>query len=93
MKDVRIMGMNLVQVAIVSVVCLVAAIMDWLPKGMIGAFLFLMLSGEILNLIGNNLPIIKTYLGGGPIVVIFVGAAIAYYAGYQRLKSNLCKPL
>lgn len=79
MKDVRIMGMNLVQVAIVSVVCLVAAIMDWLPKGMIGAFLFLMLSGEILNLIGNNLPIIKTYLGGGPIVVIFVGAAIAYY--------------
>ncbi len=79
MKDVRIMGMNLAQVAIVSAICFFAALMDWLPTGMIGAFLFFMLAGEILNLIGNNLPIIKTYLGGGPIVVIFFGAAIVYF--------------
>lgn len=79
MSNIRIFGMTLPQFAIASVICLVAALMDWLPKGMIGAFLFFMLSGELLNLVGNNLPFVKTYLGGGPIVVIFFAAAIAYY--------------
>lgn len=35
--------------------------------------------GAILNEIGNRLPIVKDYLGGGPIIVIFGSAALVLY--------------
>ncbi len=39
----------------------------------------MMVLGAILNLIGNKTPIVKTYLGGGAIVVIFGSAALFTY--------------
>lgn len=62
-----------------AVVIIGAMVLGVLPPNMIGAFLFLMIFGEILNLIGNNLPIVKTFFGGGPIVVIFAGAALVFF--------------
>lgn len=79
MKDLRIAGLKLPVYMTVLVVTLAAIFMGVLPKGMIGALLFLMVAGELLNLIGNHCPIVKTYFGGGPIVVIFVGAALVYF--------------
>lgn len=49
-----------------------------LPSGMIGAFLVIMLLGEGLRYIGDRLPIVRTYLGGGAILSIFGAAAIVY---------------
>ena len=46
---------------------------------MVGSFASMMLMGAILNRLGNNLPIIKDYLGGGPIVIIFGSAALIYF--------------
>lgn len=79
MKDFKILGLGLPLYLIVAAVTIVAIAMGILPANMIGAFLFLMVIGELLNLIGNNLPIVKTYFGGGPIVVIFGGAALVYF--------------
>ncbi len=79
MKDLKIAGLRLPLYCIVFAVLVLAIYMGVLPKNMIGAFLFLIVVGELLNLIGNNFPIIKTYFGGGPIVVIFGGAALVYY--------------
>lgn len=51
MKDFKIMGLDLKMFIIVSIIVIVAAVAGVLPAGMIGAFLFLMIFGELLNLI------------------------------------------
>lgn len=49
-----------------------------LPFSMIGAWGFMIVAGSILNEAGNRTPILNTYLGGGPIAIIF-GMAILVY--------------
>ena len=75
----KIMGMSLPVFAIVAAVVLLAIYMGKLPSGMVGAFPAMMVIGAVLNLIGNKTPIVKDYLGGGPIVVIFGTAALFTY--------------
>lgn len=65
--------------AICGVIVLAATYMGVLPKGMIGAFPIMIVVGTVLNEIGNRLPVIKSYLGGGAIVIIFVSAAFGFY--------------
>lgn len=79
MKDFKIMGLDLKMFIIVSIIIIAAAVAGVLPAGMIGAFLFLIIFGELLNLVGNVTPFIKTFLGGGAIVCIFGGAALVYF--------------
>ena len=50
----------------------------WLPGGMIGAFAIMMVFGGLFNAIGNNMPIVRTFLGGGAIVCIFASATLVY---------------
>ncbi|GAU76595.1 2-hydroxycarboxylate transporter family protein [Fusibacter sp. 3D3] len=75
----KIMGIPVVLFTVISAVVLGASFMDVLPQGMIGAFPIMMIMGAILNEIGNRMPIVKDYLGGGPIVVIFGSAALVTY--------------
>ncbi|KGG81285.1 citrate:sodium symporter [Caloranaerobacter azorensis H53214] len=75
----KIMGMSVPVFILVTFVVLLATYMGVLPKGMIGAYPIMMVIGAIFNEIGNRTPIIKDYLGGGPIVVIFGSAALITY--------------
>ncbi|MFZ5966208.1 MAG: 2-hydroxycarboxylate transporter family protein [Bacillota bacterium] len=75
----KIMGLPLSIFAILTVVVLAATFMGVLPEEMTGAFALMLIIGAILNEIGNRLPIIKDYLGGGPIVIIFGSAAMVTY--------------
>lgn len=75
----KIMGMSLNLFIVLTGIVTCASVMGVLPKGMIGAFPVMMILGAILNEIGNRLPIVKDYLGGGPIVVIFGAAALVTY--------------
>lgn len=79
MKDYKIMGLTIPVYFTLLVVIIVAMIFDVLPGGMIGALAFMMVIGALLDVIGNNTPIIKTFFGGGPIVIIFGSAALVYY--------------
>lgn len=79
MKEYKIMGISLPVYFTLFVVLIVAIIFDVLPGGMIGAFAFMMIVGALLEVIGNNTPIVKTFFGGGPIVVIFGSAALVYF--------------
>ena len=63
--------------AIFAVVVLVAAYMGVLPVGMAGCFAFMIVLGTILNEIGDHTPIVKSYLGGGAIVIIFGSSNIS----------------
>jgi len=66
MKDYKIMGINLPLYFALLAILLVAIGMDVLPAGMIGAFAFMMIVGALLDVIGNNTPIVKTFFGGRP---------------------------
>lgn len=68
-----------------------AAYKNWLPGNMIGAWAFMILLGAVLNEIGNRLPIIKDYLGGGPIVIIFGSAAMVTYGLMPKATETLVK--
>ncbi len=63
---------------VITAVVFVATYIGVLPQGMAGCFIFMIVIGEILNLIGNKTPIIRSYFGGGAIVVIF-GTALLHY--------------
>ncbi|WP_051569381.1 2-hydroxycarboxylate transporter family protein [Alkaliphilus transvaalensis] len=75
----KIMGISLPLFALLTAVILAATYMEVLPKGMIGAFALMMVIGAILNEIGSRLPIVKDYLGGGALVIIFGSAALVTY--------------
>lgn len=79
MKDYKIMGVSLPVYFSLLGVLLIAIIFNVLPKGMIGAFAFMMIVGALFDVIGNNTPIVKTFFGGGPIVIIFGSAALVYF--------------
>jgi Na+/citrate or Na+/malate symporter len=63
--------------AVFSVVVLLAVYLGKLPKGMIGAFPLMIVLGAVLGMIGDNTPFVKTFLGGGAIVIIFGSAALS----------------
>lgn len=75
----QIMGISLPIFLLLTAVVLGGTFMGALPLGMVGAFALMFILGAILDLTGNKLPIIKDYLGGGPIVIIFASAALVTY--------------
>lgn len=79
MSERKIMGLSLPVYFTLLAVLIIAMVLDVLPGGMIGAFAFMMIVGSLLDIVGNNTPIVKTFFGGGPIVVIFGSAALVYY--------------
>jgi Na+/citrate or Na+/malate symporter len=72
----HIYGMPWYFFVIFAIVVLAAAYLGKLPKGMIGAFPIMILIGAVFGLVGDKLPIVNTFLGGGAIVIIFGTAAL-----------------
>lgn len=76
--EVRIFGLNLPVFALFFALMVLAIATDTLPQSMIGAFIVIMLFGELFGYIGDRLPILRTYLGGGAILAIFAAATLVY---------------
>lgn len=62
-----------------AVIVSLSTVLGTLPKGMIGAFSFMIVIGTIFDEVGNRVPIVNSYLGGGPIVIIFGTATLVYF--------------
>ena len=90
MNRVKIVGFELKWFLIVSAIIVVGCVFNVLPAGMVGAFLFLMFAGELLHLVGNHTPIVKTFLGGGAMVCIFGGAALSYWHIIPQAVTDNC---
>lgn len=75
------MGIVLPVYLLIGVVLMGAMFLGAVPSNMIGALAFMIYFGGLLNLIGDKIPFINKYLGGGPIVVIFGAAAVVYFLG------------
>ncbi len=76
--NIEIFGFKLPLFLLIFALVFVAMMLGWLPGGMLGAFMVMMVFGALFNWIGNNTPIVKTYLGGGAIVCIFASAVLVY---------------
>ncbi|GAA0737184.1 2-hydroxycarboxylate transporter family protein [Clostridium oceanicum] len=83
-KQYKIMGLPISGFLILLTITIIGVYLNKLPKGMIGALLFMMVIGALLNEVGNNTPIVKSFLGGGPIVIIFVSAACVTYGIFPK---------
>ena len=66
-NEIKIMGMSLPVYIIAAFVILYAAMTGILPENMVGALAIMMVLGSALNLMGNKIPIVRSYLGGGAV--------------------------
>lgn len=90
MQKTKIYGIPLPIYLIVFGVVVAAMQFDCLPGGMIGALLVLMLFGGLFHLIGERLPVIRSYLGGGTVFCIFGAAACSYFHVFpDGVKENI----
>jgi len=89
MKGFTLAGVKLPMFIILAAIVFAAMYLGVLPKGMVGAFPLAIIFGAILNEIGNRIPIIKDYLGGGAIIVIFGSAALATYGVIPEATSTI----
>ncbi|WP_353226300.1 2-hydroxycarboxylate transporter family protein [Salinisphaera hydrothermalis] len=78
LSETRIFGLGLPIFGLFFAIMLLAIATDTLPESMIGAFIVIMLFGELFGHIGDRLPIVRTYLGGGAILAIFSAATLVY---------------
>ena len=78
-KPLKLYGMPWQAFAIFSAIVIAAVYMGKLPAGMIGAFPIMIIIGVIFNEIGERVPILNSYLGGGAIATIFGTAALVYF--------------
>ncbi len=77
--NIEISGIKLPVYIGIATLVFITMYLEILPGGMIGAFAVMMVFGGLFNVIGNNLPIVRTYLGGGAIVCIFASAFLVYF--------------
>lgn len=75
--------------AVFAAVVLAATYLGVLPVGMAGCFAFMIVVGTILDEIGNRLPIVRSYLGGGAVVIIFGSALLNYFGLIPALVEKL----
>jgi len=77
-KKFTLFGMDVKYFILISLIIIGASLGGRLPKGMVGAFPVIIILGVIFNVLGDHMPIVKTYFGGGAIVCIFVSAWLAW---------------
>lgn len=78
LNQIQIYGIGMPLYLVIFAGVFAAMLLGWLPVGMLGAFMVMMVFGGLFNYAGNHLPIVKTYLGGGAIVCIFASAILVY---------------
>ena len=65
MKNVKILGFPLWLYAVLTLIMVILGAMDWLPGNMLGSLAFALIVGTLLGYIGNQIPVWKTWFGGG----------------------------
>lgn len=78
-QELQIGGMSWKYFAVLFIITMLGIYFEKIPTGMLGAFPLMIIIGTVFNEVGNRLPIMNTYLGGGAIAVIFCSAFLVYY--------------
>ncbi len=75
----KLFGLPFPYFLLITVVVLAATYLGVLPSGMAGGFALMIVLGTILGEIGDKTPIVRSYLGGGAIVIIFGVGLMQYF--------------
>lgn len=78
-KPITIIGLKPLLFGIFTVIVAVCMLLGALPEGITGALAVCIALAAILNFIGERLPIIRSYLGGGAFVCIFGSSALVFF--------------
>lgn len=76
MKNVKILGFPLWLYAVLTLIMVILGAMDWLPGNMLGSLAFALIVGTLLGYIGNQIPVWKTWFGGGMLFTCLVAGAM-----------------
>ena len=71
------------------VITTAGVVFDVLPKGFLGGFLVCTVFGIFLEKIGDTMPFVNKYLGGGSFVAIFGGAILMYTGIFPKGTTDL----
>lgn len=75
-KRVRLLGMEWPYFLVLFASVMAAMYGGFLPKSLAGHIPLLLVVGEALRFLGDRTPIVKDYLGGGSVVILFGCAAL-----------------
>lgn len=78
-KEIRLLGMKPAVFAVTFIILILAIYFDFLPPNLAGQIPFCLMLGELLSFVGDRIPIVKDYLGGGSVVCLLGGAALVYF--------------
>ncbi len=78
-KNITVNGISLPVFIALAIFIMAAAMSGILPNNMVGALAVLIILGNLFNMIGSHIPIVKTYLGGGVVFCIFASSALATF--------------
>lgn len=90
-KRLQVMGMDWPYFIGLFLLVVLAMYFNFLPSGLAGQIPFLLVMGEAFRYIGDRIPIIKDYLGGGSCVVLFGCAALVMFGIIPADTANATK--
>ncbi len=78
-QKIKLLGMDIPAFMVLFVLVLLAMYFNFLPASLAGQLPLLLVLGEAFRFVGDRTPIVKDYLGGGSVVVLFGCAALVMY--------------
>lgn len=79
LKEIKISGISLPLYAFFMIVLAVTIGLGKLPLNMVGITLLLVLLGHLLYFIGEKLPIMNSYLGGGSVFTLLGATLLSFF--------------
>lgn len=79
MKKLQVNGMNVFLWLGACAIIIIATFLGVLPDSIIGALAVCFGIGSLSIFLGDHIPIWRTYLGGGVLLTMFVGASATYF--------------
>ncbi len=79
LKDIKISGISLPLYAFFMIVIIVTIALGKLPLNMVGITLLLVALGHLLYFIGEKLPIMNSYLGGGSVFTLIGATLLSFF--------------
>lgn len=77
--NIDVKGINLPIYIGMIIVLIATMVIGKIPHTIVGSISVLVILGNFLHYLGNKIPIIKSYLGGGSVFCIFVSAFLATF--------------
>ena len=79
LKETKISGISLPLYAFFVAVIIVVTLLGKLPLDMVGLTLLLVTLGHLLYFIGEKLPIMNSYLGGGSVLTLIGATLLSFF--------------